>query len=602
MRACCLPVALLFAACSRPERVPAPPSTELFREIAAETGLRFRHFTGATGRRYLPEIMGSGCALFDYDSDGDLDVYVVQGAMLEPGKTGLEALFPPPAGQPAGNRLFRNELVPSGKLRFTDVTEDSGAAVNGYGMGVAVGDYDNDGRPDLYVTNFGENALLHNEGNGKFKDVTRAARAGDPRWSTGAAFFDYDRDGDLDLFVTNYVDFTLRGNKICHATTGEVDYCTPRAYSFLTDRLFRNEGNGTFSDVSISSRTGSLKGPGLGVAICDVNLDGWPDIFVANDSAANFLWINRKDGTFREQALEAGVAYAQDGMAKAGMGVAAGDFDNDGDEDILVVNLVAEGATLFRNDGGQFQDASLRHGIGAATMGATGFGAGWLDYDNDGALDLFIANGAVTMIGEQRGAPYPFAQRNLLLRNPGPTRRFEDVTDRAGASLAHPEVGRGAAFGDIDNDGDIDILVSNNNGSLRLLRNETGSRSNWFEARLIGTKSNRMAIGARVALFLRDRPPLWRHADTASSYLSASDSRAHFGIGGHSRIERLEVCWPSGLVEIWPNPPLNRMAALVEGTGMPVRTGVPAAPASRSTPAPPISLPSNFPRDVVRPK
>jgi hypothetical protein len=550
-------------------------STELFREVAAETGLRFRHFTGATGRYYMPEIMGSGCALFDYDSDGDLDVYVAQGAVLEPGKTAGEALFPTLDGRPAGNRLFRNELVPSGKLRFTDVTAGSGADGNAYGMGVATGDYDNDGRPDLYVTNFGDNALLHNEGNGRFKDVTRASRTGDPRWSTGAAFVDYDRDGDLDLFVTNYVDFTVRGNKVCHATTGDIDYCTPRAYPFVTDRLLRNEGNGIFSDVSISSRAGSMKGPGLGVAILDANLDGWPDIFISNDSAANFLWMNRKDGTFQEGAVDAGVAYAQDGIAKAGMGIAAGDFDSDGDDDILVVNLAAEGATLFRNDGGQFQDASLRHGIGAATNSATGFGAGWFDYDNDGALDLFIANGAVTMMGSQRGTPYPFGQRNLILRNPGGGRRFEDVTDRAGASLAHPEVGRGAGFGDIDNDGDIDILVSNNNGPVRLLRNESGSARNWLQARLIGTKSNRMAIGARLALYLRDRPPLWRHVDTASSYLSASDSRAHFGIGGDSRVERLEVYWPSGLVESWPSPPLNRITTLVEGSGAPIRTGLP---------------------------
>jgi hypothetical protein len=576
VRVCWLLIASFIAACSNPERVPAP-STELFREIAAETGLRFHHFTGATGRYYLPEIMGSGCALFDYDSDGDLDVYVVQGAMLDPGKKASEALFPLPEKGSAGNRLFRNELVSSGKLRFTDVTDGSGADVNAYGMGVAVGDYDNDGRPDLYVTNFGENALLHNQGDGTFKDMTRATGTGDPRWSTGAAFFDYDRDGDLDLFVTNYVDFTVGGNKVCHTGAGDVDYCTPRAYPFMTDRLFRNEGNGTFADVSISSRAGSLKGPGLGVAICDVNLDGWPDIFVSNDSAANFLWINRKDGSFQEDALATGVAYAQDGIAKAGMGVAAGDFDNDGDEDILVVNLVSEGATLFRNDGAQFQDASLRHGVDAATIGATGFGAGWLDYDNDGVLDLFIANGAVTMIATQRGAPYPFAQRNLLLRNPGGSRRFEDATDRAGASLANPEVGRGAAFGDVDNDGDIDILVSNNNGPLRLLRNETGSRSNWFEARLIGTSSNRMAIGSRLALYLRDRDPLWRHVDTASSYLSASESRAHFGIGDHSRIERLEVYWPNGLVESWLNPPLNGIATLVEGSGAPIRTGLPAS-------------------------
>ncbi len=556
---------LCVVACSRKPEKSAEESVELFREVAAETGLRFRHFTGATGKNYMPEIMGSGGALFDYDSDGDLDVYLVQGAMLEPGKMPLQSQFPTSDGAALGNRLFRNEVVPSGKLSFTDVTDRTGTGLKAYGMGAAVGDYDNDGHPDLYVTNFGGNVLLHNNGDGTFSDMTTAAGVGDSHWSTSAAFLDYNRDGYLDLFVANYLNFTVRGNKRCHAPTGELDYCTPRAYQPLVNRLYRNEGHGKFMNVSQSSRVGSAPGPGLGVTIADVNQDGWPDIFVANDGAANFLWINQRDGTFLEAGLQAGAAYGEDGVAKAGMGVTAGDFDNDGDDDIFVVNLAREGATLYRNEGGQFADASLALGIGPATFASTGFGTKWFDYDNDGLLDLFIANGAVTIMEAQRGEPYPFKQRNTLLRNLG--RRFEDVTARAGPALALCEVSRGAAFGDIDNDGDVDILVTTNNGPVRLLRNEIGARRGWLEVRLSGRKSNRMGLGARVGVFRKDQPALWRTAGTDSSYLNANDARVHFGLGEAPLIERVEVHWPTGSKETWTGVQSNRVVALTEGTG-----------------------------------
>jgi enediyne biosynthesis protein E4 len=559
---------LFWTACGGGPSPEDTKSTEIFRDVAAETGLRFHHFTGATGHYYMPEIMGSGVALFDYDSDGDLDVYLVQGAMLEPGKTALDAQFPLPEGHPPGARLFRNELIPSGELRFTDVTDESGAGLQGYGMGVAAGDYNNDGHPDLYVTNFGGNVLLRNNGDGTFSDVTREAGADDPRWSTSAAFLDYDRDGHLDLFVTNYLDFTLAGNKVCRAPTGETDYCTPRAYNPVTDRLFRNEGNGTFTDRSLPSRVGTVPGPGLGVMVSDVNQDGWPDIFVANDGAANFLWINQRDGTFRESGLQTGAAYSQDGMAKAGMGVTAGDFDNDGIDDILVVNLAGEGATLFRNDGaGQFTDGSVASGIGLTTYPYTGFGVKSFDYDNDGLLDLFIANGAVTIMEAQRGRPYPFEQRNLLLRNTGAGKPFEDVSARAGAALALSEVSRGAAFGDIDNDGDLDIVVTNNNGPVRLLRNELGAGPGWLQVRLVGAKSNRMALGARVGVFREGAPPLWRLAHTDASYLSASDVRVHFGLGDSPLLERIEVHWPDGSKETWTDVRPNRIVTLTQGTG-----------------------------------
>ncbi len=528
-----------------------PPlrETALFRDVAGEVGLSFHHFTGASGEYFLPEIMGSGVALIDYDNDGDLDVYLVQGANLKP-----------------GNRLFRNELKETGKLRFTDVTEQAGVGYVGYGMGVAVGDYDNDGYPDIYVTNFGSNVLYHNNGNGTFTDVTRQAGVDDIRWSTSASFLDYDRDGNLDLFVLNYVDFTIQGNKACYSATGERDYCTPKAYHPVSARLFRNLGNGKFVDVTEHSGVGSAYGPGLGVVCADFNGDGWPDIYVANDTAANLLWLNNQDGAFREAALESGTAYAADGVPRAGMGVTAGDFDNDGKDDIFVTNLVREGATLFRGGGnGKFDDITLKSGLSQPTAAFTGFGTKWFDYDNDGRLDLFVANGGVTMIEAQRGKPYPFQQRNLLLHNEGA--RFRDVSEFAGSIFAHPGIGRGAAFGDIDNDGDIDIVVANNSGPVLLLLNETGSKKHWLEVGLDGGKTNRFGIGSRVAVLRKGQPPLWRSVDTGSGYLSAHDPRVHFGLGDRFAVDGVLVKWPDGSTEAWPAIQPDRLLTLRKGTG-----------------------------------
>ncbi len=541
-------------------RAPVLEKGPAFREVAEETGLKFRHVTGATGEYFMPEIMGAGVALFDYDNDGDLDVYLVQGAMLGDRK-------PPPGWKP-GNRLFRNDLVPGGKLHFTDVTEQAGVGYSGYGMGVAVGDYDNDGYLDLYVTNFGHNVLYHNNGNGTFTDVTRQAGVDDVRWSTSAAFVDYDRDGKLDLIVLNYVDFTLKGNKPCFAPTGERDYCTPKVYRPVPARLFHNEGGGRFVDLTAASGIGSAYGPGLGVAAADFNGDGWPDLYVANDTAANLLWLNKRNGTFEEAALASGAAYAADGLARAGMGVAVGDFDNDGHDGIFVTNLNKEGATLFRNDGkGVFYDASLEFGLTAPTFGLTGFGVQWFDYDNDGRLDLFIANGAVTIMETLRGDPYPFHQKNLLLHNEGEGRKFRDVTAEAGAALELSEISRGAAFGDIDNDGDIDIVVTNNNGPVRLLLNETGNGRHWAQFRLQASKGNRDAIGARVALFRAGQKTQWRTVHTDGSYLSATDLRVHFGLGERPEIQSVVVEWPDGSKESWEKVPADRLTVLRQGTG-----------------------------------
>ncbi len=573
----CCAILPVFPGCRA--RPPAQPSA-LFREVAAETGLKFHHFTGASGNHFMPEIMGAGLALLDYDNDGDLDVYLLQGAMLDPAASPEAVRFPLAPGERLGNRLYRNDLIPSGQLRFTDVTASSGAGHVGYGMGAATGDYDNDGDVDLYVTNFGPNVLYRNNGDGTFTDVTAAAGVDDPRWSTSAAFLDYDRDGDLDLFVLNYIDFTVAGNKRCYAPTGEADYCTPKAYRPVAARLFRNEGNnrgnnggnGKFTDVTVPSGIASAYGPGLGVTCSDFNSDGWIDLYVANDTAANLLWLNQRDGTFRESGLAAGAAYAEDGLARAGMGTSAGDFDNDGVDDLFVVNLTREGATLFRGDGaGLFQDVTLPLGLRPITFPFTGFGADWLDFDNDGWLDLFIANGAVTLLESQRGSPYPFHQKNLLLRNQGPPGRFRDVSIDGGPALALSEVSRGAALGDLDNDGDIDIVLTNNNGPARVLLNEAAAGRNWLVLRLEGARSNRMALGARAGVEFADGRTLWRRAHTDSSYLSAGDPRVHFGLGAARQVTRLIVRWPDGSSESWTGPPgsdsVNKSAVLRQGSG-----------------------------------
>jgi hypothetical protein len=538
--------------------------------VAEEVGLRFRHFTGATGEFFMPEIMGAGVALFDYDNDGDLDVYLVQGTTFDPTQDPRRAKFPPPLGWKPGNRLFRNLLSETGKLQFEDVTEKAGVGHIGYGMGVAVGDYDNDGFQDLYVTNFGHNVLYHNNGDGTFTDVTAQAGVDDPRWSASAAWVDFDRDGHLDLFVANYLDFNVKGNKQCYVSTGERDYCTPKMYQPVPGRLFRNRGDGTFEDVTEAAGIGAAVGPGLGVVCADFNGDGWPDIYVANDGAAAHLWINQRNGTFKERSLLSGTAYNAEGAPQAGMGVAAGDFDNDGDEDILKTNLSNEGCNLYVNDGrGNFYDASTELGLLLPTFPYTGFGTEWIDYDNDGRFDLFIANGAVNRMKSLRGSVYPFNQPNQLFHNEGDGKKFREVTGVAGPALALSDVSRGAAFGDIDNDGAIDIVVANNNGPARLLLNQTRSvnRNHWLLVRLEAANVNRFGIGARIEVHQRGRK-LVRRAHTDSSYLSANDVRVHFGLGEDAKIDGLVVYWPDGRSEAWDKVQADRIVTLRQGTGV----------------------------------
>lgn len=541
---------------------PAP----LFRDASSETGLVFHHFTGATGEYYMPEIMGSGAALIDYDNDGDLDVYLVQCTALGGGRPA----FPPPAGFKPGNRLFRNELVPAGRLRFTDVTEKAGVGYTGYGMGAAAADYDNDGDADLYLTNFGSNVLYRNNGDGTFSDVTAQSGADDARWSTSASFLDYDSDGDLDLYVCNYLDFTVRGNIRCHAPTGEVTYCGPSSYRGVPDKLLRNDGQGAFTDVTTAAGIDKAFGPGLGVVGADFNGDDRPDIFVSNDGAANLLWLNKGNGRFEEAGLISGAAYAADGVARAGMGVTAADYDNDGDEDILVTNLTREGATLFRNNSrAQFDDVSLESGLARLTVQSTGFGTSWFDYDNDGWLDLFMANGAVTLMPSLRGQPYPYHQRNHLFHNyPSMDGRiYGDAGEKGGEALRLSEVSRGAAFGDIDNDGDIDILVTNNNGPARLMLNLDPGSNHHLQVRLIGLKSNRDGLGARVALLFDDDSRRWSRAHTDGSYLNSNDPRVHFGLGSRTRVSGAGVIWPDGSRELFRDLKINSINRLRQGAG-----------------------------------
>jgi hypothetical protein len=569
---------VLAPAQAKPPQTGQQSSHALFRELQeSESGLRFVHDNGGRGQFYLPEIMGSGVALFDYDGDGDLDVYLVQGRPLDgaDAATGTN-------GRPRGNRLFRNDLTidANGRhtMHFVDVTEQAHLGSDAVGMGVAVGDYDNDGRLDLYVTNFGSSVLYHNNGDGTFTDVTRAAGVDNGRWGTSAAWLDYDRDGYLDLFIANYVDFTVANNKLCYDPVGTRDYCAPKAYKPVPARLFHNDRNGHFTDVSEAAGITRAYGNGLGVAIGDYDGDGWPDIYVANDATPNQLWINKHDGTFEDRGLISGTALSAQGNPEGSMGIASGDYDNDGDEDLFVTNLVGESHALYVNDGhGNFEDRRGRAGLTPLTAPFTGFGTKWLDFDHDGLLDLFIANGAVNIIEKLRGEPIPFRQRNQLLHHE-PDGRFRDVTAEGGPALHRSEVGRGAAFGDIDNDGDIDIVVANNNGPVRVLLNETvsgeskaGPQRHWLELRLEQPEKNRWAFGARVSVERRGLPSLMRRVGTDGSYLSASDPRVHFGLGGASVADAVIVDWPDGQRERWSNVAADRIVALRRGSGTMVR-------------------------------
>jgi enediyne biosynthesis protein E4 len=552
-----------------------------FTDRGKDTGIDFVNVNGMSGQFYMTEIMAPGVALFDYDNDGDLDVYLVQGSELRAQGSELRAQGSGLRAQGSNSdnaqggsgkgRLYRNDLEiradGTRQLHFTDVTEQSGIVSRDYGMGVAAGDFNNDGCVDLYLTNFGRNQMFRNNCDGTFSDVSKTTGTDSAGWSVSAAFVDIDRDGWLDLYVGNYLRYSLEGNTPCYSPFGALGYCTPRSYEALPGRLFRNRRDGTFVDVTAQSRMGSEFGPALGVTTADFNGDGWMDIYVANDGAENQLWLNQRNGTFKNVALLAGVALPITGKAEGSMGVDAGDFDNDGDEDLVMTELASEGTNLYVNDGaGTFEDRGSPSGLEAITLPYTGFGTAWFDFDNDGWLDLLAVNGTVQIIEALRQAhdPFPLHQRKLLLKNLG-NGRFEDVTERAGMVFRLSEVGRGAAFGDIDNDGDIDVVVANNNGLTRLLVNNVGNRAHWIGLRLVG-EGGRDMLGARVEI-VRKAGPLWRRVRSDGSYASANDPRVLAGLGDSAEPVRVRVRWPDGRVEERSDLPIDRYSMVKEGSG-----------------------------------
>jgi hypothetical protein len=554
------------------QRMEARSSTPIFKEVAEQVGLKFQHFNGMTGKFYLPEITGSGAALFDFDNDGDLDVFLVQGNLLEPNTRPADTLFPWRGSQPPQGKLFRNDLTinkdGSRRLSFTDVTESSGIVANGYGMGVAIGDINNDGLPDLYVTNLGSNQMYLNKGNGKFVDVTKESGTDDSRWSTSASFFDYDRDGWLDLMIVNYADFSVTNSPNCFAATTARDYCTPRVFRAPGNRLLHNKGNGSFEDVTAAAGVDKEFGHGLGIVTADFNDDGWIDIYVANDGDPNQLWINQKNGTFSNEALLAGAAINRNGQAEAGMGVDAGDFDGNGTDDIFVTHLMDETNTLYTNmTRGLFEDRTREAGLGMPGRRFTGFGTLFFDYDNDGWLDLFIANGAVQLLPDlvRKKDPFPLGQPNQLFHNTGKG-SFVEVTDQAGPELQLIEVSRGAAFGDLDNDGDTDVLVTNNNGPTRLYLNQVGNQNHWLGLKVTG-KSGRDMLGARIEVIVSEKNVLRRRARTDGSYLSANDPRVLVGLGNATRVETVRVRWPDGSGEEWKDLKADQYVSLKQGSG-----------------------------------
>ena len=574
-----------------------------FADVTAQAGISFTHTNGAAGEYFLIETTGAGGAFFDYDNDGDLDVYLVDGFDLqgirsvpinlvyqqgdhywvrEPNQDKgarsrdaaqyAVALSPRPdsASVSPRNVLYRN----NGDGTFTDTGPDSKTGDTGYGMGCAVADYDNDSDQDLYVTNYGPNVLYQNNGDGTFADATEQAVVGASQWSTSAAFFDYDNDGVIDLYVTNYVDFTVETNKVCggYVRTNSQGYraiieatrshCAPLEYGGVPDVLYHNNGDGTFADVSVAAGIDDPSGKGLGVVALDYDGDGDQDLFVANDGTPNFLYQNLGDGTFENAALKKGVAYNGVGESEAGMGVDFGDYDNDGDFDLFVANFSYETNTLYRNEGGFFKDATAEAGLADPSQRFLGFGTNFLDYDNDGDLDLYVANGHVQdkIALFQSGVEY--MQEHQLFRNDGGG-GYAEASSISGEWFLHKQISRGAAFGDYDGDGDVDVLVTNCGGEARLVRNDGGNRENWLMVRTMGTHSNRDGIGTRVRVVAEGLEQV-RQVRSGSSYLTASDPRLHFGLSHRTRIDLVEVRWPSGLVQRLEQVPVNQMLVVEE--------------------------------------
>jgi hypothetical protein len=538
--------------------VPQAPSPVTFKDISALTKIDFKHLASPTSQKYLLEAMGGGAALFDYDNDGRLDLFLTNGARLDDpmGKGAMPVKDAPKYW----NRLYHQKADGT----FEDVTERAGLKGEGYSMGVAAGDYDNDGFQDLYVTAYGFNTLYHNNRDGTFADVTTRTGVGGGGWSTSAGWIDYDRDGRLDLFVARYMDWDFeRGSIYCgDQRPGFRAFCHPDNFKGAANLLYHQRADGTFSDVSVSANISDTGGKGLGVAFADFDGDGWTDIFVANDSVRQELYRNKGDGTFEDVALMAGAGYDENGKTFAGMGVDAGDYDNDGYTDLFITTLSNETYPLYRNNGdGSFTYMTGTTGVGQISLLFSGWGTRFLDADNDGWRDIFVAQGHVLDTIEKTSGYLKYRQTPLLMLNTG--KGFVNVSANAGAAFNLPLAARGAAFGDIDNDGDTDIVLATLDGGPVILRNE-GTRNHWLGLSLVGDKSNRSGLGARVVLTDASGRKQFSEATTAGSYLSSNDPRVLLGLGTATAVRQIEIRWPGNRIQRITNPQVDRYLTVNE--------------------------------------
>jgi len=522
-----------------------------FTDVTAKAGIRFVHNAAKTGKKWLPETMGAGCAFFDADGDGWPDILLINGKDWVP------------HGRRTTAALYRNNHDGT----FTDITRGSGLDIEIYGLGVGVADYDNDGREDVYITALDGDHLFHNEGGGKFRDVTRESGIRNAAFGASATWFDYDRDGKLDLFVANYVQWNAKDDLWCSLDGATKSYCTPESYKGVSSKLYHNLGNGKFEDVTAKAGLADASSKSLGAAVIDYDNDGWPDLFVANDTQPNKLYHNNRNGTFTEEGLRAGVAFSEDGVARGAMGVDAADYDRSGRTHLLVGNFSNQMLGLYHNEGnGLFVDEAPRSAVGRASLLSLTFGCFFFDYDLDGWPDIFAANGH---IDEEIGRVQPriaFREAPLLFRNTGGG-RFENVSAAVGPDFARPVVARGAAYADFDHDGDLDILMSTNGGPACLLRNDGGNRNHWLTLRLVGTRSNRDAIGAVVRL---ESASGWQTetVHSGSSYCSQSDLALTFGLGGDPAATAIEITWPSGAKERVARLAANQFVTIREGAGV----------------------------------